>query len=83
DTEALKSLRDAAVSSLLTASGVTSGVVGRSGDALFGAIINAVKKDSGSNLLSTPSIMTLDNEEARILVGQEVPITTGEVLGDS
>ncbi|MDR7229903.1 general secretion pathway protein D [Caulobacter sp. BE264] len=83
DTEALKSLRDAAVSSLLTASGVTSGVYGRSGDALFGAIINAVKKDTGSNLLSTPSIMTLDNEEARILVGQEVPITTGEVLGDS
>lgn len=83
DTENLKSLRDAAISSLLTASGVTSGVVGRSGDALFGAIINAVKKDSGSNLLSTPSIMTLDNEEARILVGQEVPITTGEVLGDS
>lgn len=83
DSESLKSLRDAAVSSLLTASGVTSGVFGRSGDTLFGAIINAVKKDAGSNLLSTPSIMTLDNEEARILVGQEVPITTGEVLGDS
>ena len=83
DSTALTSVRDAAISSLLTASGVTSGVVGRSGDALFGAIINAVKKDAGSNLLSTPSIMTLDNEEARILVGQEVPITTGEVLGDS
>lgn len=83
DSDGLKSMRDAAISSLLTASGVTSGVYGRSGDALFGAIINAVKKDTGSNLLSTPSIMTLDNEEARILVGQEVPITTGEVLGDS
>lgn len=83
DSEALVSLRDAAVSSLLTASGVTSGIAGRSGDTLFGAIINAVKKDAASNLLSTPSIMTLDNEEARILVGQEVPITTGEVLGDS
>lgn len=83
DSDGLKSMRDAAISSLLTASGVTSGVYGRSGDALFGAIINAVKKDTGSNLLSTPSIMTLDNEEARILVGQEVPITTGEVLGNS
>ncbi|OYX93830.1 MAG: type II secretion system protein GspD, partial [Caulobacter sp. 35-67-4] len=40
-------------------------------------------KRHGVVLLSTPSIMTLDNEEARILVGQEVPITTGEVLGDS
>jgi len=83
DSDALVSLRDAAVSSLLTASGITSGIAGRSGDTLFGAIINAVKKDAASNLLSTPSIMTLDNEEARILVGQEVPITTGEVLGDS
>ena len=83
DSTGLTSLRDAAVSSLLTASGVTSGVYGRSGDTLFAGIINAVKKDAGSNVLSTPSIMTLDNEEARILVGQEVPITTGEVLGDS
>lgn len=83
DSEAVTSMRQAAISSLLAASGVTGGVAGRSGDVLFGAIINAVKKDSGSNLLSTPSIMTLDNEEARILVGQEVPITTGEVLGDA
>ncbi|NQE62781.1 type II secretion system secretin GspD [Caulobacter sp. RHG1] len=83
DTDASKALRDSAISSLLGAAGVTGGVAGRSGDVLFGAIINAVKKDSGSNLLSTPSIMTLDNEEARILVGQQVPITTGEVLGDN
>lgn len=83
DSEAVTSMRQAAINSLLNASGVTGGVAGRSGDVLFGAIVNAVKKDSGSNLLSTPSIMTLDNEEARILVGQEVPITTGEVLGDA
>ncbi|WP_184717995.1 type II secretion system secretin GspD [Caulobacter sp.] len=83
DTDATRALRDSAVSSLLGAAGVTGGVAGRSGDVLFGAIINAVKKDSGSNLLSTPSIMTLDNQEARILVGQQVPITTGEVLGDN
>src|SRR3546814_1867683 len=36
-----------------------------------------------SDLLSTPSIMTLDNQEARILVGQEIPITTGEALSDN
>ncbi|PZO01474.1 MAG: type II secretion system protein GspD, partial [Alphaproteobacteria bacterium] len=51
-------------------------------DGLFGFIINAAKTDSGSNLLQTPSLMTLDNEEATILVGQEVPITTGETLLD-
>jgi len=57
------------------------GIGGQSGDVLFGAILNAVKRDTGSNLLSTPSILTLDNEKATILVGQEIPITTGEQLG--
>lgn len=75
-------LVDAAVRSLLGANGGLGGFLGESSDALFGLIIDAVRSDSGSNLLSTPSILTLDNEEARILVGQEVPITTGEVLGN-
>ncbi|MDB5668273.1 MAG: gspD [Alphaproteobacteria bacterium] len=64
-------------------SGIAGGVAGlgiRAGDALFGSIINAVRSDNRSNILSTPSIMTLDNQEARILVGQEIPITTGEAL---
>jgi len=75
-------LRDATVQSLLGAGGVLAGVGGQlSGDALFGVILNAVQRDSASNLLSTPSVLTLDNEDARIMVGQEIPITTGEVLG--
>ena len=52
----------------------------RSGNAIFGAILNAVRSDNQSNILSTPSIMTLDNVEAHILVGQEIPITTGQAL---
>ncbi len=76
-------LRQAALQSLLGTTGGLLGFAGSNEDALFGLIINAVKSDSTSNLLSTPSILTLDNEEARILVGQEVPITTGEVLGDA
>jgi len=80
---ALDLARRTALQSLLGLNGGLAGFGGSSGDALFGVIINAVKSDTGSNLLSTPSIMTLDNEEARILVGQEVPITTGEVLGDA
>lgn len=72
-----------ALRSLTGFSGGMGGLFGRSGDVLFGMIIEAVRSDTASNLLSTPSILTLDNEEARILVGQEVPITTGEVLGDS
>ncbi|WP_226636063.1 type II secretion system secretin GspD [Brevundimonas poindexterae] len=84
DLDADDPLRDqlatAAVNGLLGANGFIGGGGGRIGDALFGFIINAAKTDSGSNLLQTPSLMTLDNEEATILVGQEVPITTGETL---
>jgi general secretion pathway protein D len=73
-------LQEAAVNSVLGATGGIAGAAFRAGNAIFGAIINAVKSDSKSNILSTPSIMTLDNQEARILVGQEIPITTGEAL---
>jgi len=76
-------LRDAAISSLANATGGLAGGVVRSGNAIFGAIINAVRSDNQSNILSTPSIMTLDNQEARILVGQEIPITTGEALSQN
>jgi general secretion pathway protein D len=70
-----------AAQSLAATSGGLLGFAGQSGDMLFGAILNAVKRDTGSNVLSTPSVLTLDNEKASILVGQEIPITTGEVLG--
>jgi general secretion pathway protein D len=83
DSNALEALRNIAVSSILAANGALVGIGGENNDALFGLIINAVKSDASSNLLSTPSVLTLDNEEARLLVGQEVPITTGEVLGDA
>lgn len=76
-------LQNLAWNSLLGANGFIGGGGGRIGsDGLFGFIINAAKSDEGSNLLQTPSLMTLDNEEATILVGQEVPITTGEALLD-
>ncbi len=73
-------LRDAAIGSLAGATGGIGGGLIRSGNAVFGAIVNAVRSDNQSNLLSTPSIMTLDNEQAYFLVGQEIPITTGEAL---
>jgi len=40
-------------------------------------IVNALRSDTNSNILSTPTILTLDNEEAEIVVGQEVPFVTG------
>ncbi len=80
---ALELARRAAMQSLLGINGALAGIAGSNDNATFGLIIDAVNSDTASNLLSTPSILTLDNEEARILVGQEVPTTTGEVLGDS
>jgi len=44
----------------------------------FVTLIRALSGDSESNLLSTPSIVTLDNQEAEIIVGQNVPFITGE-----
>ncbi len=43
----------------------------------FAAIIHALKGDAATNILSTPTLITLDNEEASIVVGQEVPFITG------
>ena len=83
DSELLDRLRTTAVNTLLGADGVLAGGGFRAGDALFGAVLNAVRADGNSRLLSTPSLMTLDNESATILVGQEVPVTTGEVLADN
>src|SRR5690606_39007705 len=83
DSDFADQARSLAAQSLLGLNGGLAGIAGQAGDVLFGMIINAVKSDTGSNLLSTPSILTLDNEGARILVGQEVPMTSGEVLGDN
>ena len=71
-----------ALSALNSATGGTlGGAIRLGGNAYFGAILNAVSQDNQSNLLSTPSVVTLDNQEAKLLVGQEVPVTTGERLG--
>ncbi len=77
-------LQQAAVDSLSAATGGIGGIVTNLGNnGIFGAIINAVKSDTESNLLATPHIVTLDNQAAKFLVGQEVPVTTGEALADN
>ncbi|MGZ8336144.1 MAG: type II secretion system secretin GspD, partial [Allosphingosinicella sp.] len=76
-------LTTAAAAQLAGINGALAGGVIEAGNALLGAIVTAVRSDNQSNILSTPSIMTLDNQEARILVGQEIPITTGEALSEN
>ena len=47
------------------------------------AIINAIDADKNSNILTTTSLLAMDNEEASTVIGQEIPITTGESLGSN
>jgi general secretion pathway protein D len=44
----------------------------------LGALVRALESDTNSNILSTPNLLTLDNEEAKIVVGQNVPFITGQ-----
>ncbi|WP_374764929.1 type II secretion system secretin GspD [Yunchengibacter salinarum] len=82
DADAGNALRQGAIDSFLGLNGFSAGFAGEtSGGTLFGVILNALDSDVASNILSTPSVMTLDNQEASIIVGQEIPITTGEALG--
>jgi len=62
----------------LIGDGLTMGL-GRVSDSgiSFGAIIRALNGDADTNIISTPSIVTTDNEEATLNVGQEVPFVTG------
>jgi len=82
DSDVVDNLQQAAINSLLGISGFAGGFAGLTDDGtLFGVILTALEQDIGSNVLSTPHVMTMDNEPASINVGQEVPITTGEVVG--
>jgi general secretion pathway protein D len=84
DNPTTQALRESALGSVLGANGGTFGFGGNlNSNAIFGVVLNAVQADTASNVLSTPSVMTLDNQQARILVGQDIPITTGEALSNN
>jgi len=52
--------------------------IGRLDDDLsFNVVVNALQQNSEANILSTPSLLTLDNEEASFVVGQSIPFVTG------
>ena len=75
-------LTTTAISSLLNTQGLVAGFGDLTkGDDNFVGILNAIADDTDSNILSTPSILAMDNEPARLFIGQEIPITTGESLG--
>ncbi|SEA78197.1 general secretion pathway protein D [Thiothrix caldifontis] len=57
---------------------IPNGLLLGGGNNSFGAIVEALKGDAATNILSTPTLVTMDNEEAEITVGQEVPFITGK-----
>ena len=75
-------LSSTASASLLNTQGLIAGFGDLTpGKDNFVGIINAITQDSNSNILATPSLMAMDNELATSIIGQEIPITTGESLG--
>lgn len=59
------------------ANGMIAGIIENG----WGAVVQAVSNDTNSNILATPHLTTMDNEEAFFIVGQEVPIITGTTTG--
>lgn len=63
--------------------GVLGGLLGinkQSDNKFYGAILQALEQTTSANLLSSPSVLALDNEPANILIGQNVPVITGTQL---
>lgn len=49
----------------------------------FGFLLSAIASDTDNNILSTPTLVTMDNQEAEIVVGQNVPFVTGQQLSSA
>lgn len=66
------------------ATSIPGGFLLGAGSEKFGLVMEALKGDGATNILSTPTLVTLDNEEASIVVGKNVPFVTGSFTsGDS
>lgn len=63
-------------------SGLTLGVADTSDGIDFGVLLRVLSSDADTNILSTPSLVTLDNQQAEIVVGQNVPFITGQFTGE-
>ena len=58
--------------------GITAGVGATSGNVSWGALIQALEGDASANVLSTPKLITMDNQESSIIVGENIPVITGQ-----
>jgi general secretion pathway protein D len=65
--------------------GVIKGTITVGGTQILnlGLLVRALETDANANILSTPTLLTLDNEEAKIVIGQNVPFITGSYTTSS
>ena len=62
----------------MPSTGLNAGLaIKHNGDYVLGALANLLQNSGDGNVLSTPNLLTLDNEEAKILIGENVPFPTG------
>ena len=67
---------------LLSSNGGVLGIgIGNNNQLHFGVLLNALAGDAATNILSTPTLIAMDNEEAEIVVGKNVPFVTGSYTG--
>jgi len=71
-------VKSALTSGVAAPTGLNVGIIKKVGSVYtLGAVANFFESQSGANVLSTPNLVALDNEEARIVIGQNVPFVTG------
>ena len=59
--------------------GITLGVGNTSKNGVsWGSLVQALEGDANANVLSTPKVITMDNQESSIIVGENIPIITGQ-----
>ena len=64
--------------------GLNVGVAGRSNGVYYlGFLARFLQQNGEGNILSTPNLLTLDNEEAKIVIGQNVPFVTGQYTNNN
>ena len=72
-----------ATTTLLQGTTLGVGRVGGSNGTNFAAILRAIRADTNDNVISTPSAVTMDNQEAELKVAQEVPFITGQYTANN
>jgi general secretion pathway protein D len=73
----------ASASTLLTGTTIGVGTIASGGGESFAAMIRALRSDADTNIVSTPSAVTMDNQEATLKVVDEVPFVTGQYTSAS